>query len=106
MSLNKKTMRNKMISKKIYIHHFKPGTQNTKFSEANVEGRAGEAAIGLFHYYNVYSPRQRCTIYLIVKFVKVREEFTNIVHRRHGCHLYTLSQSTETLISNLTKLRL
>lgn len=70
-------------------YHFESWSQNTEFSEADVEGRTGEATIWLLYHNDINGTCQCCTVDFIVKLPKVGNKLADIVHRIHGdCYLY------------------
>ena len=60
-----------LISHHLDTHNFLPGLKNPHLAEPNVEGRRVERAIFILHNYNVDSSRQRRSVNLRVKILKV-----------------------------------
>lgn len=74
----------------IKTHHFEPRPQNAQLAKPDVEGRAGEASIGLLDHHHVDGSRQRGSVDLIVEVAEVRNELPDVVHRIHDCGFFSL----------------
>lgn len=66
-------------------YHFEAASKDSQLPEPDVERRAREGPIGLFHDHHVNGSREGGCVDLIVKLPEVGKHLAQIVHGIHGC---------------------